>query len=51
MLAVSVYEALRDAVAAARADAPEGASADGPVRLVAPATAENVLRALGGVAD
>ncbi|WP_019703621.1 xanthine dehydrogenase molybdopterin binding subunit [Paracidovorax oryzae] len=51
MLAVSVYEALRDAVAAARADAPKGAAADGPVHLTAPATAENVLRALGGVAD
>ena len=39
MLAISVFEALRDAVAAARND---GA----PVRLTAPATAENVLRAL-----
>jgi xanthine dehydrogenase large subunit len=38
MLAISVWEALRDAVAAAR----DG----GPVQLVAPATAENVLRAL-----
>ncbi|MDA8519628.1 xanthine dehydrogenase molybdopterin binding subunit [Acidovorax sp. NCPPB 4044] len=44
MLAISVYEALREAVAAARGDA-------GPVHLVAPATAENVLRALGGVQD
>ncbi|WP_295856242.1 xanthine dehydrogenase molybdopterin binding subunit [uncultured Xylophilus sp.] len=44
MLAVSVYEALRNAVAAARADG-------GPVRLEAPATAENVLRALGGLAE
>jgi xanthine dehydrogenase large subunit len=39
MLAISVYEALRDAVAQARSD---GAG----VQLVAPATAENVLRAL-----
>ena len=39
MLAISVYEALRDAVASARPD--------DRVRLVAPATAENVLRALG----
>ena len=39
MLAISVYEALRDAVAQARADG-------GAVRLTAPATAENVLRAL-----
>ncbi len=37
MLAISVYEALRDAVGAAR---------EGPVRLEAPATAEHVLRAL-----
>ncbi|OYU46771.1 MAG: hypothetical protein CFE44_00370, partial [Burkholderiales bacterium PBB4] len=41
MLAISVYEALRDAVAQARGD---GA----PVKLTAPATAENVLRALDG---
>ena len=39
MLAISVYEALRDAVAAARPGA--------RVQLQAPATAENVLRALG----
>jgi xanthine dehydrogenase large subunit len=39
MLAVSVWEALRDAVAAAKGDAQ-------PVRLPAPATAENVLRAM-----
>jgi xanthine dehydrogenase large subunit len=39
MLAVSVYEALRDAVAQAKGN---GAA----VRLTAPATAENVLRAL-----
>ncbi|MBO9679320.1 MAG: xanthine dehydrogenase molybdopterin binding subunit [Acidovorax sp.] len=42
MLAISVYEALRNAVAAGRAP-----GAQGPVRLTAPATAENVLRALG----
>ena len=40
MLAVAVYEALRDAVAATRTD---GAC----VHLTAPATAENLLRALG----
>ena len=40
MLAVAVYEALRNAVAATRAD---GAC----VHLTAPATAENLLRALG----
>jgi xanthine dehydrogenase large subunit len=39
MLAISVFEALRDAVAATR---PAGQ----PVHLVAPATPENVLRAL-----
>jgi len=39
MLAISVYEALRDAIAQARGDAR-------PVALTAPATAENVLRAL-----
>jgi len=40
MLAISVYEALRDAIASV---------GDGrPVRLEAPATAENVLRALAG---
>ena len=39
MLAISVYEALRDAVAQARGD---GAA----VQLTAPATAENVLKAL-----
>ncbi|BCO26392.1 xanthine dehydrogenase molybdenum-binding subunit XdhA [Rhodoferax lithotrophicus] len=41
MLAISVFEALRDAVAQARGDGEV-------VRLTAPATAENVLRALGG---
>ena len=39
MLAISVFEALRDAVASAQPGK--------PVRLDAPATAENVLRALG----
>ncbi len=43
MLAISVYEALRNAVAAAR-----GASAE-PVQLTAPATAENMLHALGAM--
>ena len=38
MLAISVWEALRDAAAAARGE--------GPVRMDAPATAENVLKAL-----
>ncbi len=41
MLGISVYEALRDAVAQARGDR-------ATVQLTAPATAENVLRALGG---
>jgi xanthine dehydrogenase large subunit len=40
MLAISVWEALRDAVSSARGG--------GPVLMAAPATAENVLRALGG---
>ncbi len=40
MLAISVYEALRDAIAHARADGQA-------VRLEAPATAEHVLQALG----
>ncbi|HYF43705.1 MAG TPA: xanthine dehydrogenase molybdopterin binding subunit, partial [Ramlibacter sp.] len=40
MLAISVWEAIREAVAAARGD--------GKAPLVAPATAENVLRALHG---
>ena len=39
MLAISVYEAIREAIAAARAG-------DQAVRLTAPATAENVLKAL-----
>jgi xanthine dehydrogenase large subunit len=42
MLAISVYEAIRDAIAHARGDGKV-------VRLQAPATAEHVLRALGGV--
>ncbi len=40
MLAISVYEAMRDAIARARGDGT-------PVRLTAPATAEHVLEALG----
>jgi len=40
MLAISVYEALRDAIASV--------GSGGPVRLTAPATAENVLKALAG---
>ena len=40
MLAISVYEALRDAIASV--------GDGGPVQLTAPATAENVLRALAG---
>ncbi len=39
MLAISVWEALRDAVAAAR-------GTDSPVQMEAPATAENVLKAV-----
>ena len=39
MLAISVYEALRNAVAAAR-------GGESPVHLTAPATPEHVLRAL-----
>ena len=45
MLAVSVFEALRDAVAQARGAGPGGAT-PGPVHLNAPATAENVLWAV-----
>jgi xanthine dehydrogenase large subunit len=44
MLAISVYEALRDAVAQARVNV--GGQADAVVRLEAPATAENLLKAL-----
>jgi xanthine dehydrogenase large subunit len=40
MLAISVYEALRDAIASV--------GSGGPVRLTCPATAENVLLALAG---
>ena len=47
MLAISVYEALRNAVAAGRG----GVDAAAPVVLTAPATAENVLRALGRLVD
>jgi len=43
MLAISVFEAMKDAVANARADG-------GAVQLTAPATAENVLAALTGTA-
>ncbi len=43
MLAISVFEALRDAVASARDDR-------APVSLTAPATAENVLKALASAA-
>ena len=46
MLAISVYEALRNAVAAGR-----GGDGAAPVVLTAPATAENVLRALGRLVD
>jgi xanthine dehydrogenase large subunit len=52
MLGISVYEALRDAIAHARlqrastAYAAHGSAADGAVKLTAPATAENVLRSL-----
>jgi xanthine dehydrogenase large subunit len=42
MLAISVWEAIRDAVAAAQ----RGEHAAAPVRMPAPATAENVLRAV-----
>jgi xanthine dehydrogenase large subunit len=43
MLAISVFEAMKDAVANAQADG-------GVVKLTAPATAENVLAALAGAA-
>lgn len=45
MLAISVYEALRDAIAQA------GKAGKQNVKLVAPATAENVLAALGHLSD
>jgi xanthine dehydrogenase large subunit len=44
LLAISVWEALRDAVAQARGDGQ-------PVRLDAPASPERLLRALGGLGD
>ena len=50
MLAISVWEALRDAVAHARRAAigtNSDASPSGPLRMDAPATPEQVLRALG----
>ncbi len=47
MLAISVYEALRNAVAAGR----RGVDAAEPVVLAAPATAENVLKALGRLGE
>ena len=43
MLAISVYEAIKDAIAATQTDA---AATRKPVKLTAPATAENVLKAL-----
>jgi len=51
MLAISVFEALRDAIARARSATAQaqGPSAD-VVRLTAPATAENVLAALSASA-
>mgnify|MGYP000968183218 CR=1 FL=1 len=45
MLAISVYEALRDAVASAR----QVTAISAPVQLTAPATAENLLNALGKI--
>lgn len=41
MLAISMFEAMKDAVA-------DGRGNGGAVQLTAPATAENVLRALAG---
>ena len=51
MLAISVFEALRDAIAQARSGAPTAHSGDGnatgqPVHLKAPATPEHILQAL-----
>ncbi|MBK9236393.1 MAG: xanthine dehydrogenase molybdopterin binding subunit [Rhodoferax sp.] len=46
MLAISVYEALRDAIDQARGDSPAPGARRAPVHLIAPATAENVLTAL-----
>ncbi len=45
MLAISVWEALRDAVASARARVKRSSRSD-PARMLAPATAENVLKAI-----
>jgi xanthine dehydrogenase large subunit len=50
MLAISVYEALRDAIAAARGGAARPGVLGAGVNLIAPATAENVLRALSATA-
>ena len=50
MLAISVYEALRDAIAAARGGAARPGVLGAGVNLIAPATAENVLRALSASA-
>ncbi len=46
MLAISVYEALRDAIDQARGDSHMPGPRSEPVHLIAPATAENVLTAL-----
>jgi xanthine dehydrogenase large subunit len=46
MLAISVYEALKDAISHARAANGAKPAARTPVHLTAPATAENVLRAI-----
>ncbi len=46
MLALSVYEALRDAIARARSSASQTRADEPLVRLTAPATAEHVLNAL-----
>ena len=46
MLCLSVYEALRDAIAQARSSSSNAPGSDQTVLLTAPATAENVLKAL-----
>jgi xanthine dehydrogenase large subunit len=46
MLAISVWEALREAVASARSNAQTDAIHQAPVRMAAPATAENLLAAI-----
>ncbi|MDP2371833.1 xanthine dehydrogenase molybdopterin binding subunit [Rhodoferax sp.] len=51
MLAVSVYEALRDAIGAAGGETEKPGVGRTRVNLLAPATAENVLRALSAGAD